>query len=147
MLPYFLNSSLPEAEFNRIIKELHRDSLGQPDLRRSRVGKDVTKYPIPECMCNDTKTHPYMWVNSEDFQHDGPTSSKNWNISVNPLNLSPLKVVCPPGQWWSFGSLGILRETAASHSICEFAFIFSSPPLPLCTNSSQARQMSSYKTR
>ncbi|KAM1064664.1 hypothetical protein EV2_029461 [Malus domestica] len=60
MLPYFLNSFLPEAEFNRIIKELHRDSIGQPDLRRSRVGKDVTKYPIPECMCNDTNTHPYL---------------------------------------------------------------------------------------
>ncbi|KAM1577596.1 hypothetical protein ACFX12_039729 [Malus domestica] len=60
MLPYILNSSLPEAEFNRIIKELHRDSLGQPDLRSSRVGKDVTKYPVPECMCNDTNTHSYM---------------------------------------------------------------------------------------
>ncbi|CAN6703075.1 unnamed protein product [Malus baccata var. baccata] len=48
MLPYILNSSLPEAEFNRIIKELHR------------VGKDVTKYPVPECMCNDTNTHSYM---------------------------------------------------------------------------------------
>ncbi|KAM1251385.1 hypothetical protein ACFX13_040343 [Malus domestica] len=60
MLPYFLNSSLPEAEFNRIIQELHRDSLGQPDLRSSRVGKDVTKYPVPECMCNDTNTHSYM---------------------------------------------------------------------------------------
>ncbi|KAI8534305.1 hypothetical protein RHMOL_Rhmol10G0080000 [Rhododendron molle] len=30
MLPYFLNDSLPEAEFNQIIMGLHRDSLGQP---------------------------------------------------------------------------------------------------------------------
>ncbi|ONI20263.1 hypothetical protein PRUPE_2G005200 [Prunus persica] len=60
MLPYFLNSSLPEAEFNRIIKELHKDSLGQPDLRTSRAGKDVTKYPVPECMCNDSRTHSYL---------------------------------------------------------------------------------------
>nr|KYP40906.1 DUF246 domain-containing protein At1g04910 family [Cajanus cajan] len=52
MLPYFLNSSLPEAEFNRIIKELHQDSLGQPELRTSKAGRDVTKYPVPECMCN-----------------------------------------------------------------------------------------------
>ncbi|GLU00232.1 hypothetical protein SLE2022_176130 [Rubroshorea leprosula] len=54
MLPYFLNSSLPEAEFNRIIKELHQESLGQPELRTRKAGKDVTKYPVPECMCNDS---------------------------------------------------------------------------------------------
>ncbi|KAK4397584.1 O-fucosyltransferase 20 [Sesamum angolense] len=56
MLPYFMNSSLPEAEFNRIILDLHRDSLGQPELRTSKAGRDVTKYPIPECMCNNTIT-------------------------------------------------------------------------------------------
>ncbi|KAB5520229.1 hypothetical protein DKX38_024548 [Salix brachista] len=56
MLPYFLNSSLPTAEFNRIIKELHRDSLGQPELRTSKAGRDVTKYPVPECMCTDSHT-------------------------------------------------------------------------------------------
>ncbi|KAK4748927.1 hypothetical protein SAY87_015513 [Trapa incisa] len=54
MLPYFLNSSIPEAEFNRIIKDLHRESLGQPELRSSKAGRDVTKYPVPECMCNDS---------------------------------------------------------------------------------------------
>lgn len=54
MLPYFLNPSLPEAEFNQIIMELHRDSLGQPELRTTKAGRDVTKYPIPECMCNNT---------------------------------------------------------------------------------------------
>ncbi|XP_012065505.1 O-fucosyltransferase 20 [Jatropha curcas] len=57
MLPYFLNSSLPEAEFNTIIKDLHRESLGQPELRNSKAGRDVTKYPVPECMCNDSRTH------------------------------------------------------------------------------------------
>ncbi|KAI3984316.1 hypothetical protein MKX01_011270 [Papaver californicum] len=51
MLPYFLNSSLPEPEFKRIIRELHRESLGQPELRTSKQGRDVTKYPVPECMC------------------------------------------------------------------------------------------------
>lgn len=60
MLPYFLNSSLPEAEFKRIITDLHHDSLGQPELRTSKVGRDVTKYPIPECMCNDSKKHSIM---------------------------------------------------------------------------------------
>ncbi|XP_022866982.1 O-fucosyltransferase 20-like [Olea europaea var. sylvestris] len=54
MLPYFLNSSLPEAEFNRIILDLHQDSIGQPELRNSKAGRDVTKYPIPECMCNSS---------------------------------------------------------------------------------------------
>ncbi|KAJ6691667.1 hypothetical protein OIU79_013634 [Salix purpurea] len=53
MLRYFLNSSLPEAEFNGVMKELHRDSLGQPELRTSKAGRDVTKYPVPECMCRD----------------------------------------------------------------------------------------------
>ncbi|KAL0006679.1 hypothetical protein SO802_008181 [Lithocarpus litseifolius] len=56
MPPYFLNSSLPEAEFNSIIKELHNESLGQPELRTNKAGRDVTKYPVPECMCNDSHT-------------------------------------------------------------------------------------------
>ncbi|KAE9584912.1 hypothetical protein Lal_00024230 [Lupinus albus] len=54
MLSHFLNSSLPEEEFNRIVKELHQDALGQPELRTSKAVRDVTKYPIPECMCNDS---------------------------------------------------------------------------------------------
>ncbi|KAL5549718.1 hypothetical protein UlMin_004949 [Ulmus minor] len=57
MLPYFLNSTLPEQEFNGIIKYLHRDSLGQPDLRTGKAGRDVTKYPAPACMCNDSHAH------------------------------------------------------------------------------------------
>ncbi|KAE8666952.1 hypothetical protein F3Y22_tig00112471pilonHSYRG00068 [Hibiscus syriacus] len=57
LLPYFLNSSLPEAEFNRIIRELHRESLGQPELRGSKGGRDVTKYPVPECMCKSKASH------------------------------------------------------------------------------------------
>ncbi|XP_057539216.1 O-fucosyltransferase 20-like [Amaranthus tricolor] len=52
MLPYFLNTSLPEMEFNKIVKELHRDSLGKLELRTSKPDRDVTKYPVPECMCN-----------------------------------------------------------------------------------------------
>ncbi|KAI3912765.1 hypothetical protein MKX01_025088 [Papaver californicum] len=59
MLPYFLNSSLPEPEFKRIIRELHRESLGQPELRTSKQGRDVTKYPVPECMCTDSKTESF----------------------------------------------------------------------------------------
>ncbi|XP_015873102.2 O-fucosyltransferase 20 [Ziziphus jujuba] len=57
MLPHFMNSSLPEAEFNSIIKSLHRESLGQPELRIGKAGRDVTKYPIPECMCNNSRGH------------------------------------------------------------------------------------------
>ncbi|KAH6767648.1 O-fucosyltransferase family protein [Perilla frutescens var. hirtella] len=56
MLPYFMNSSIPEAEFSKVILELHQDSMGQPELRTSKDGRDVTKYPIPECMCNGTTT-------------------------------------------------------------------------------------------
>lgn len=57
MFSHFMNSSLPEAEFNKIILGLHRDSLGQPELRSSKVGRDVTKYPVPECMCNKMQPH------------------------------------------------------------------------------------------
>lgn len=55
MVAHFLNPSLPEDEFNKIIMDLHRESLGQPELRTSKAGRDVTKYPIPECMCNTTQ--------------------------------------------------------------------------------------------
>ncbi|XP_060207670.1 O-fucosyltransferase 20-like [Lycium barbarum] len=58
MLPHFLNSSLNEAEFNRIILDLHKDSLGQPEHRKT--GRDVTKYPLPECMCNSTTIRSSM---------------------------------------------------------------------------------------
>lgn len=56
MLRYFLSTSLPEPEFNRIMWELHRDSLGQPDLKIGKLGRDVTKFPIPLCMCNSSST-------------------------------------------------------------------------------------------
>lgn len=54
MLSYFLNPSLPEKKFIKIIFDLHRDSMGQPAIRTSKAGRDVTKYPIPECMRNDS---------------------------------------------------------------------------------------------
>nr|XP_043624362.1 O-fucosyltransferase 20-like [Erigeron canadensis] len=54
MFSYFLNNSLQETEFNKIILGLHRDSMGQPEVRTSKAGRDVTKFPIPECMRNDT---------------------------------------------------------------------------------------------
>ncbi|KAF5194562.1 O-fucosyltransferase, partial [Thalictrum thalictroides] len=56
MLPHFMNSSLSELEFNRVIRDLHHESLGQPDLRISKIGRDVTKYPIPACMCKSSDT-------------------------------------------------------------------------------------------
>ncbi|MQL83148.1 hypothetical protein Taro_015634 [Colocasia esculenta] len=55
MLQYFLDTSLPESEFNRIIKGLHQGSLGQPEIRTDKIGRDVTAYPVPECMCNRTR--------------------------------------------------------------------------------------------
>ncbi|KAL4585789.1 hypothetical protein LXL04_010415 [Taraxacum kok-saghyz] len=59
MLKYFLKPSLDEKEFNEIILDLHRDSMGQPELRTSKVGRDVTKFPIPECMRNDSSSYSY----------------------------------------------------------------------------------------
>ncbi|KAL3516565.1 hypothetical protein ACH5RR_023467 [Cinchona calisaya] len=57
MFSHFMNSSLPEAEFNRIILGMHQDSLGQLELRSNKAGRDVTKYPLPECMCNKMQPH------------------------------------------------------------------------------------------
>ena len=59
MLHYILDSSLPESEFKNIIKELHRDSLGQPELKTSKTRRDVAEnhVPVPECMCGDSHTH------------------------------------------------------------------------------------------
>ncbi|XP_027113651.1 O-fucosyltransferase 20 [Coffea arabica] len=57
MFSHFMNSSLPGAEFKKIIVGLHRDSLGQPELRSSKTRRDVTKYPVPECMCNKMQPH------------------------------------------------------------------------------------------
>ncbi|KAF5752684.1 hypothetical protein HS088_TW01G00600 [Tripterygium wilfordii] len=60
MLHHFLNTSLPEDQFNTIIKDLHRESLGQLELRTSKAGRDVTKYPVPECMCNNSRSHSVL---------------------------------------------------------------------------------------
>ncbi|XP_006840183.2 uncharacterized protein At1g04910 isoform X1 [Amborella trichopoda] len=51
MSPYFSDHSLPEAAFVTIAKHLHKDKLGQPRLRCSKKGRDVTAFPVPECMC------------------------------------------------------------------------------------------------
>ncbi|XP_042425252.1 O-fucosyltransferase 20-like [Zingiber officinale] len=56
MIPYFMDAALREEEFNRIVKELHRGSMGQPEMRTDKADKDVTAYPAPECMCNGTST-------------------------------------------------------------------------------------------
>lgn len=56
MTPYFLNNTLPEQEFNRTMKVLHKDSVGQPDLKTGKMGRDVTKFPVPECMCRRDST-------------------------------------------------------------------------------------------
>ncbi|KAJ3694678.1 hypothetical protein LUZ60_000055 [Juncus effusus] len=56
MIPYFLDKTLTELEFKRVVKSLHENSLGQPEFRTDRVRKDVTAFPVPECMCNGTDT-------------------------------------------------------------------------------------------
>ncbi|KAF6161399.1 hypothetical protein GIB67_009278 [Kingdonia uniflora] len=53
MLPYFEeDESMSEMEFGRMMRHIHRDSLGQPQLRNNNRGRDVIAYPVPECMCN-----------------------------------------------------------------------------------------------
>ncbi|KAF5194459.1 O-fucosyltransferase [Thalictrum thalictroides] len=52
MLPFFGNGSISSTEFDRIMRHLHKYSLGQPQLRDNKRGRDVIAYPVPECMCN-----------------------------------------------------------------------------------------------
>jgi len=51
MLPYFLDKTLSEQDFNRVIRQLHNESLGQPEYRTDKPGRDIIAYPVPECMC------------------------------------------------------------------------------------------------
>ncbi|KAL9680332.1 hypothetical protein QQ045_018210 [Rhodiola kirilowii] len=60
ILPYLMNHSLPEVEFSRIIWDLHHNLLGEPELRTSKPGRDVTKYPFPDCMCNSSRNQSSM---------------------------------------------------------------------------------------
>ncbi|WOK94141.1 hypothetical protein Cni_G02843 [Canna indica] len=53
-IQYFMDNSLSESEFDRIMKELHRGALGQPEPRIDKAGKDVTAFPVPGCMCQGT---------------------------------------------------------------------------------------------
>ncbi|CAN7042205.1 unnamed protein product, partial [Brassica rapa subsp. trilocularis] len=58
MLPYFLNKTMTETESEKMMKKFHRQSLGQREIRVSKAVRDVTKYPVPECMCiNNQTTH------------------------------------------------------------------------------------------
>ncbi|WZZ70378.1 hypothetical protein YC2023_081748 [Brassica napus] len=56
MLPYFLNKTMTETESEKMMKKFHSQSLGQREIRVSRAGRDVTKYPVPECMCINNQT-------------------------------------------------------------------------------------------
>ncbi|GJP30341.1 hypothetical protein CLOM_g753 [Closterium sp. NIES-68] len=42
---------LTEEEFEKAMVEIHRDSIGQPQLRTHKKGKDAIMYPVPDCMC------------------------------------------------------------------------------------------------
>ncbi|KAJ6354090.1 hypothetical protein OIU76_003010 [Salix suchowensis] len=104
MLPYFLNSSLPTAEFNRIIKELHRDSLGQPELRTSKAGRDVTKYPVPEFWivvqntgtCSICFGIPGLMINALKLCENLDSGSSSHLLIIAALFRTPLPVTPAP---------------------------------------------------
>ncbi|WZZ46626.1 hypothetical protein YC2023_042885 [Brassica napus] len=71
MLPYFLNKTMTETESEKMMKKLHKQSLGQPEIRVSKAGRDLTKYPVPEssarnarqlrkAICNQKKQVGYL---------------------------------------------------------------------------------------
>lgn len=51
MIPLFDDSSISDAELGRLVRKLHEKSQGQPESRMKKREKDVTAYPVPECMC------------------------------------------------------------------------------------------------
>ncbi|XP_077227914.1 O-fucosyltransferase family protein [Tasmannia lanceolata] len=51
MLPLFMDTSLSDVKFRIAMKQLHKESVGQPELRTKKRGRDVIAYPVPECMC------------------------------------------------------------------------------------------------
>ncbi|CAM6032877.1 unnamed protein product [Sphagnum compactum] len=53
MIQHFLNTTMPTAEFDKTIRALHTDSIGQPIQRMSKSNPDVLAYPVPECMCQN----------------------------------------------------------------------------------------------
>ncbi|KAJ7525126.1 hypothetical protein O6H91_17G037300 [Diphasiastrum complanatum] len=56
MLPYFLNSTISQLDFDNTIKRLHNESMGQPAMWKDKKGRDVIGYPVPECMCQQSVT-------------------------------------------------------------------------------------------
>ncbi|KAK9090167.1 hypothetical protein Sjap_023344 [Stephania japonica] len=48
MLPFFENKSLPEEEFAKIMKQLHKTSMKPPQFRKYNRVHDVIAYPVPE---------------------------------------------------------------------------------------------------
>ncbi|KAJ0048099.1 hypothetical protein Pint_15706 [Pistacia integerrima] len=51
MIQFFEDSSISDAEFGIIIRKLHNRAQGQPEPRNNKRDRDVTAYPVPECMC------------------------------------------------------------------------------------------------
>eukprot|EP00850_Spirogloea_muscicola_P022678 SM000306S11751 [mRNA] locus=s306:11611:13850:- [translate_table: standard] len=57
----FREGRLTPAELETAVAAAHADSLGQPQVRFAKGGRDVTAYPVPECMCQGGQTsaaHP-----------------------------------------------------------------------------------------
>ncbi|KAJ8752061.1 hypothetical protein K2173_001088 [Erythroxylum novogranatense] len=53
MSPLFEDSSISDAELGSLLRMLHNKSSTQPRTRKRN--KDVTSYPVPECMCKNIK--------------------------------------------------------------------------------------------
>ncbi|KAG6400491.1 hypothetical protein SASPL_137328 [Salvia splendens] len=51
MIPLLEDGSVSEEEMCRIVRKVHKYSMGQPELRSRKVDRDVLAYPVPECMC------------------------------------------------------------------------------------------------
>ncbi|KAG5537145.1 hypothetical protein RHGRI_024546 [Rhododendron griersonianum] len=51
MLPFFEEAAVSDAEFSSMMKKLHLNLQGQPELRTNDRARDVVAYPVPECMC------------------------------------------------------------------------------------------------
>ncbi|XP_057786008.1 O-fucosyltransferase 37 [Salvia miltiorrhiza] len=51
MIPLLEDASMSEQELSSIVQQMHKYSMGHPQLRSKKLDRDVLAYPVPDCMC------------------------------------------------------------------------------------------------
>ncbi|KAK9083727.1 hypothetical protein Scep_030198 [Stephania cephalantha] len=91
MLPFFDNKSLPEEEFVKIMKHLHKKSMKPPQFRKYKRVHDVIAYPVPECMFNSRQTKKKHIKSNKSALSSNPyvifiMQHKRFNITLHTIH-------------------------------------------------------------